>query len=377
MNAPIETALALTPALDMPRRWDVLGTSHDVAHMDDNAKPLPFVEAAAQVMARHAADGRRRDVRGVNLAGCTVIDQDRVPTLVTPDGDELGLRGHAFGQLCGLVGAGRARPYLEQLPAPIALDALRWSLRDQGADGVTLRIAGDEVRAVVSDRYAPLDDRAAMGEVFRYLRDEGTLDDYEVCAMATGKITNLRVVRRDPIDGPDGHGLQVGFDLRNSELGGASLLVRAVVYRIICTNGALAATAKAETRWRHIGDPARMHEGLVASMPAVLAEAYGEVNRYKAAHDVRLNLGEARAHVGRLDLTAAQRRLVLSEAVVESGVLDATEATDAAVAALPEQTEMTMWHLVNGVTGAAREVGSTTGRLAMEREAGVLLARAA
>ena len=45
--------------------------------------------------------------------------------------------------------------------------------------------------------------------------------------------------------------------------------------------------------------------------------------------------------------------------------------------ALPEDTSVTLWHLVNGVTAMARETSSTDTRLLLEREAGTLLARMA
>ena len=149
MNA---TTLSLTPAADMSRRWDVIAD-----------KPLSFVDAASEVMSRHTADGRRFDKRNVNLAGCTIeVGTDgRTPFLVPPSADTgLALRGHAFKQLCGLVGAGKARGYLEELPAPIALDALRWSLRHDGP----LRRAG---RSSGHGRGLPLPARRGHPRRFR------------------------------------------------------------------------------------------------------------------------------------------------------------------------------------------------------------------
>jgi hypothetical protein len=363
------TTLSLTPAADMTRRWDVIAD-----------EPLSFVDAASEVMNRHKADGRRFDRRNVNLAGATIEvgDDGRTPYLVPPSADTgLALRGHAFKQLCGLVGAGKARGYLEELPAPIALDAVRWSLRHNGSDGTTLRCAGDSVRAVVSDRFAELDDRPAMGAVYRYLRDADMLDDFEVVALATGNTTNLRVVRRERVEGPDGKALRIGFDLRNSEVGTASLVVRSVVYRMICSNGQIWSSPKSEQRWRHIGDPQRMHEDLGVMMPSILDEAHGQVDRYQAAHGVTIHIGEARSRLSRLSLTGAQRREALREAAVEAEVIGVADATDAAMLALPEDTSLTLWHLVNGVTAMARETSNTDTRLLLEREAGTLLARAA
>jgi hypothetical protein len=363
------TTLSLTPLADMPRRWDVIAD-----------KPLAFVDAAAEVMSRHKADGTRFDRRNVNLAGATIEvgDDGRTPYLVPPSADTgFALRSHSFKQLTALVNAGKARSYLEELPAPIALDALNWSLRHNGSDGTTLRCAGDSVRAVVSDRFAALDDRPAMGAVYRYLRDAGTLDDFEVVAIASGITTNLRVVLKDTVEGPDGKGLRIGFDLRNSEVGTASLVVRSVVYRMICSNGQIWSSPKSEQRWRHLGDPARMHEDLADVMPSILDEAHGQVDRYQAAHDVTIHIGEARSRLGRLSLTGAQRREALREAAVEAEIIGVADATDAAMLALPEDTKVTLWHLVNGVTAMARETSNTDTRLLLEREAGTLLARMA
>jgi hypothetical protein len=107
----------------------------------------------------------------------------RVPLPGRTDSTPLALRELAFGQLCTKVGA--PAPYLRTLPAKLQLAAMNWGLSRESSSAL-LRLAGNEVRAVVSERYAAIDDSFLLEVVDDVLKSAGYRDDALVRAAATG-----------------------------------------------------------------------------------------------------------------------------------------------------------------------------------------------
>jgi hypothetical protein len=101
-------------------------------------------------------------------------------------------------------------------------------------DNWLLRAKGESLRAVLTDRYTPLDNRTLLDCLFRTLPSH-----LEVQWLALDDESfHLRIV--DPTLGrevfPDDR-LTAGIHIANSEVGRRSVTVDALVYRMVCTNG--------------------------------------------------------------------------------------------------------------------------------------------
>ncbi len=344
---------------DQPRNWRVL------------SKPISFDEARERVAAADCKDGLRRDVKLplVSLSAHKSVGPSTALKLLS--GAELPFqpRQHAFGQLCGLIKA--PAKYLRELPADLALMCLNNGLRNADEE-VTLRLAGDEIRGIVSPRFGKFDNEPVMEMLANALNLRSNTNDMEVVALATGNVTNLRIVFPAKVKGPDGHDVKVGFDLRNSEVGGASLLLRAVSYRLICTNGQVWQSVKDEARWRHVGSPDRLVDAFADAIPGLIKSSETLSSRMQRAHDTVVTIEELQSSLGRLEITRPQQLVSYRETLVEAGHIE-DPANDEVVKALPEDTNVTLWHAMNGITAAARQQ-PTEIRLQMESQASRLAA---
>lgn len=343
---------------DQARQWTILKNS------------MSLEETHKEIQMRARLDGERHDIRDIDLSKCKAVAIENGLHLRSHVDDHK-LRQRAFTQVCGLIKA--PAHYIHRLPADLAIDCLNHGLQTYDGNPITQRMAGKDVRAVVSGRYGELDDNPVLEMLQNALKDQGLQDEVGVRALATGTVTNLRIVLHSEVKGPDGRGLRVGFDLRNSEVGSFSLLLRAVIYRMICTNGCIWQDKMDEGRWRHIGDPARLREAFAKFLPQIIDTARGIPRRTFDAHDTVISIEAFRNRLARLDLRKPEQNEAVREALVEAELVDRAT-THEAIAALPEETTLTMWHAVNGVTASARDVESTESRLRIEAEAGRLLA---
>jgi hypothetical protein len=345
---------------DMPRNWRVL------------SKPISFDEARERVAQCDKRDGERTDVV-LPLRALTARDYGGGSlNLARPGKHPTPPRQHAFGQLCGLIKA--PAKYLRELPADLALKCLNHGLADAD-DEVTLRMAGSEIRGIVSPRFGKFDNEPVMEMLANELNLRHNTHDMEVVAMATGNVTNLRIVFPEKVKGPDGHDVKVGFDLRNSEVGGASLLLRAVSYRLICTNGQVWQDTKDEARWRHVGSPDRLVDAFGSAIPGLIESSKTLSSRMERAHDTVVTLDELQDSLGRLEITRPQQLVSYRETLVEAGHIGPGDERDheETIKALPEDTNVTLWHAMNGITAAARQQ-PTEIRLQMESQASRLAA---
>jgi Domain of unknown function (DUF932) len=183
----------------------------------------------------------------------------------------LALRESAFSQLCGNAGA--PAPYVRTLPSKLQMACLNWGLTQEPQNAL-LRLAGNEIRAVVSERYAAIDDAFLLEVVDDVFKSAGYRDDALVYAAATGPHTLLRItvpafgvaVKRDDI-------IEWGLDIANSELGLHYVQVTPITHRLVCANGMRAWKSEANLRMRHVGDADRLRDQLRGAVPVAFAEA--------------------------------------------------------------------------------------------------------
>jgi hypothetical protein len=258
----------LRPRPDQRERWHTF------------TDPVPFDVAAQRILDAHREDGERDDVVTTDLRSWAFGSQDghtmqlvRVPFAGRDPGEPLPLRELAFSQLAQKIGA--PAPYLRELPAKLQMACINYGLaRREGA--ALLRLAGGEVRAVLSDRYAAADDALLLDIVSDCLDRTGYRHDVMVRAAGVGPHTVLRLTLPGegvPVKVDDV--IEHGIDLGNSELGLRSVQITPVTHRLVCTNGMRAWRSQAAVRMRHIGDPERLRDQIADAIPVAFAEARG------------------------------------------------------------------------------------------------------
>jgi hypothetical protein len=340
----------MTPPLrirpDMPTTWSTTETGFD--------------EAAQMFVSRHRNDGVARDqpVADLRTWGFRQHDGHLAVQPLGQHRDPLQLRAGGLSNLCARLAV--PVDFLRRMPAPLQLATLNWSLCDLNrTTSVTLRTRDDEVQAVVSERYAPLDADELVTTLRQTLVQHGLLDGVRVRAVATGMTDALRITFPErEVEAKVGDITHAGLDISSSSFGRSALHVRGLLFRLVCLNGLRVPTRMGEFSARHIGETQRLRDFLADAVPAAMAHSSGLMDSWRRAVAIQID--------DIADVISAMRDLSVGERqLVEQGV-----SREAGVPQLPESTSL--YNLINGVTGAAREL-ETARRLELESMAGAFL----
>ncbi len=145
-----------------------------------------------------------------------------------------------------------------------------------------LRAKNQEVRAVLSERYRPLDNADLIGTLIPVLEDR-----FEVRGIAlTPESFHLRLV--DPRLAREvlpNDRLMVGVHVANSETGRRSVTVDALVWRLVCLNGMVRLVrGKSLLRQRHVSwDRPRFADALNRTVCEAVTAGAGLIDRLQAA----------------------------------------------------------------------------------------------
>ena len=266
----------LSPLPDQTQRW-----------VDFGQDPIPFEEGYRRVMEHHEEDGARQDIpiNGLRswwfVALGSLMGMRKIPLPGRGNDVVVPLRRLAWQQLCGKIDA--PADYLSRMPSKVQLSCVNWDLSKQSKDAL-LRTARGEGRALLSSRYAAIDDAMYLDVVNDVLHAAGYRNDALVRVVASGPHTVLRVTipndakaikRNDPIE--------YGIDIGNSELGMRSVQITPVTYRLVCLNGMRSWRSEATRRMRHVGDVGRLRETLEDAVPVAIAEAKGDFDLWHKA----------------------------------------------------------------------------------------------
>lgn len=210
-----------------------------------NEAPRPRLGALRSV--HEALAKTQRDIR-VNTHELAVALGDGA--LMVAGSERYAMREHAFGQLCAKLQV-RAN-YARRFDPGLRAQNLNRRLREQDRD-VLLRVEGDDVRAVLSGSYRPINHLTILNWM-----TERLTDDTEVRYELNDSFLDLQVVADRPANGQQARHdpLYRGLHLRNSEVGLARVQVSALVYRRICLNGLVMAGGRWSYQRRHVGTAA-------------------------------------------------------------------------------------------------------------------------
>lgn len=232
-------------------------------------------DAIAHVLERHKLDGERRDIKVDDLDKWVFGLLDGLAHVVSvgpeqsADRDCL-LRHTAFGHLCARVKAPAG--YLRSIPMRYAVPALNWGIKHRSEGPALIRLAGDEARAIVSQRYTALDDKVALPALRGGLEAANLLDSVTARVVATGLTTVVRLgIEGDAIAIPGTDEIaEVALDFTNGEVGNRAVALSPAVY---LRSRGFGTRSPRGLRLRHLGDPARLIEDFREAVPEVLANA--------------------------------------------------------------------------------------------------------
>ena len=263
LPAPLRTAA------DMPSTWA------DVE--------LDFDTAADRIVRAHADDGAHRDLSIIDLRTWAVAPQGGTFALVplARHHHPKPLRAAAFGNLMTRLGA--PGDFIRRLPAPLQLANINYLLaeHDEGS-AATLRLRNEEVSAIVSGRYAPLDPVELVETVRDGLQKFGILGDVRVRGVASGLVDNLRLIlpsEQTAIKPGDVSAL--GIDITSSSFARSAVHITPVIWRLVCSNGLKRAERGSGHSFRHVGDAQRLRDGISEAIPSALVYARGVMDQWR------------------------------------------------------------------------------------------------
>jgi len=138
-------------------------------------------------------------------------------------------------------------PYLKRCPEDIqAFNLNHWITKEKN-DQLLFRFDGNDVRAVFTRKYIPVDNF----EVMERLDSLGYGSETEVQCHLDAEFMSLSIPDGNEAFDINGDRFKPGISISNSEVGLASLSVASFILRLICTNGMVAKT-DVSASYRHV-----------------------------------------------------------------------------------------------------------------------------
>lgn len=160
---------------------------------------------------------------------------------------EYGLRTLALNQIAAKLGV--PAQYLRKCPWDLRAENINHWLNENRTRSFLLRCDGDEIRAVLSDRYAPVDHVPLAGWLADSFGHDAQLR-YEI----SEEVLHVQFVNGRGRDAGRNDWLHPGVGVTNSEVGLARVQVSGLLFRTICLNGLILRGGSEEWQRRHIGN---------------------------------------------------------------------------------------------------------------------------
>ena len=243
-------------------------------------------------------------------------------------GDKYPMRATAQREISNRLGVPYS--YLRKCPEDVQAYNLNHWIEKEKNDELFFRFDDDEVRAVFTPRYVPMDNLAVMER----LDNLGFKHDAKVQCQIDDSFMMLNI--------PDAGGeftlvgkdkMRPGISIGNSEVGIASLSIAAFILRLVCTNGLISKT-DLSSAYRHVLST------VLDKFPEVMAQLSGELVNQKRQLQFSL---ESKVHNPESTMLEFNRQFQLSQierdAVEWGWIFEAGE---------------TMFSVVNAYTKAAQ-----------------------
>jgi hypothetical protein len=222
--------------------------------------------------------------------------------------------------------------YLAKCPVDLQAEQMNHWIKSEKREQLFVRFDGEEVRAVFTPRYKPVDNF----EVIARLDEMGYTPDTKVQCSLDGEFMLLSIPdgrRQFKINGDK---MTPGISISNSEVGLASLSVSAFILRLVCTNG-MVSKDEISASYRHISNK------ILTELPQVFQKVADGLGRQKDRLKLSLEspVSDPLATIERFN-----RQFALGEREKE-----------AVAWAWPQEAGETMFNVVNTYTRAAAMEG--------------------
>jgi hypothetical protein len=245
-------------------------------------------------------------------------------------GDEHTLRYIAQKSICWRLGI--PYNYLYRCPPELQAEQMNHWIKNERREQLFVRFDGEEVRAIFTIRYKPVDNF----EVLARLDEMGYTPDTQVQCHHDAEFMLLSIPDGKRSFKINGDKMTPGISISNSEVGLASLSVSAFILRLVCTNGMVAKT-EISASYRHVSTK------ILTELPQVFERVAGGLNRQKDRLKLSLEspVADPVATIGNFN-----RQFALGEREKLS-----------VERAWMQETGGTMFHVVNTYTRAAAMEG--------------------
>jgi hypothetical protein len=161
--------------------------------------------------------------------------------------------------------------YLAKCPQELQAEQMNHWIKSERREQLFVRFDGEEVRAVFTPRYKPVDNF----EVLARLDEMGYTPDTKVQCSLDGEFMLLSIPDAKRSFKINGDRMSGGIALSNSEVGLASLSVSAFILRLVCTNGMIAKSEIASASYRHVSTK------ILTELPQVFQKVCAGLSRQK------------------------------------------------------------------------------------------------
>lgn len=297
-----------------------------------------------------------------------------VSLLSTPNG-QFGMTDLALEQLAGQVGMPlRYLKRLQQVNSHL-LDLNINTLLLQEPKQRLVRTLDGKARAFLSNRYRRLDNDALLEAVWPVFDDVGGLT-VGSSDLSQQRLYLKMVSPKLTADVRVGDAVQAGLVISNSEVGCGAISVELMIYRLVCTNGAIVGDGAGSTKRYHFGGTMRGKDGPGCQLP--IDEANDALFWNELRETVRIALDERHFQemLGKMQESARAKLEAAPDIVVGrlAGQQNLTDGErDAILLRLLESSDMTQWGLANAVTRMSQDAAHYERATELERLGGRLL----
>lgn len=261
----------------------------------------------------------------------------------------------------------------KEQPALLAQNVNTW-LHDKSDDKRLVRTLDGQVRAVLSNRYRPLDNHDLVQAVLPVLAEHTDLQ------VVSTQITDSRFFLKvlfPRIEGEikKGDAVQAGLTISNSEVGDGSLQVSPLIYRLVCLNGMIAESAMKRS---HVGKSLSASEDGFEIFRDATREADDKAFWLKVQDIVRSAMTQT------VFDTLVNRMRDTTERTIEAPIVEVVERvarrftlTDGESGLmlnhLAQGGDLTQWGLLNAITRTSQDLDDYTRATEFERLGGQIL----
>jgi hypothetical protein len=332
-------------------------------------------------------DHLRRTTRGflAKPNQISLVAETDAPTLNLNDGSgslSFGINDLVHDQIAAYADIPQAyyRRMLDHAPQLLGQNANTWFQKGSGrrmVRTVSCAEGAPVIRALLSDRYRPLDNYQLLEAILPLLQEQGI--KIESCELTEKKLYVKAVSQRVTSEVKVGEAVMAGIIVSNSEIGFGSLSISPLIYTLRCTNGMI--VEDSSLRQHHVGrrhsDPGDSDIQHLLSDEARAADNRAFFLKVRDVAKAALDEGIFRLQVDRLRQAAGTPILSTDlDKVVEltsKRFLLSEEEGNGVLSHLIRGGDLSQWGLCSAVTRYSQDIGNYDRATELEKIGGRLI----